>query len=159
MGRIALLAVVATLASLGCDGLLPPTGCTLIGCTSTIDLALPVRFSSVYTVTVTSPTVSGSVECVPPDQADPNAVWSERAFGGDLREQGPAIATVVCGEDRLSLQFFEQDPAMPDELTVEIDGEHTLAQTFRDIPYSVSHPNGPDCPPTCNQVELTLDAP
>lgn len=157
MRRLALI-VVVTAAFSACDPLFPPTGCTLIGCTSTIDFVLPEEQTSVYTVTIESASLSGSVECVPPNPDEPNAVWSERAFNGDLRDSAPALATVVCDANRVSLQFFDADPAMPDEVTIEIAGEDALAQTFTDIEYAVSQPNGPDCPPTCSQVELTLDA-
>lgn len=136
----------------------PPGGCTLVGCTSRIDVVLPEAQSIVYTVTLSSPTVSGSVECVPPNPDDENAMWSERAFGGDLREQGPAIATVVCHASRVSVQFLSEDPDLPDELTIEIAGDGDFSQTFSGIEYTVSQPNGPDCPPTCSQVELAMDA-
>ena len=43
-------------------------------------------------------------------------------------------------------------------LLLVLTGATQASQTFSDIEYAVSQPNGPDCPPTCSQVELTLDA-
>lgn len=155
-GFLSLAALVVALAALpGCD-VFAPRACTLIGCTSTIDLLLPEAHSSVYEVSIESPTVSGTVECVPPDPDEEDGRWSERLFTGDLRAQGPAVATVVCDASRVSLQFFDSEPDMPKELTVTIDGEHSRSRTFDDIEYAVSQPNGPDCPPVCSQVELSL---
>lgn len=131
--------------------------CTLIGCLDAINIELPVEHSSAYTVRVDSPTLSGSFECAPPNAGEAGSAWSARAFEGDFGQGGPALATAMCRASGVSLQFFGEDADLPEQLRVELDGAQSVSQTFSDIQYNVSQPNGPDCPPTCRSVALTLD--
>lgn len=156
VAAVALLVPLAATLLPSCD--LPTQSCTLVGCQSGIDFALFDAHTAAYTVTIESAEVSGSFECVPP--TDPGEeLWTTRSFSGDLGQEESALATALCGASSVSLRFLHQDADLPEQLSIEIDGERDVTHTFSGIEYTVSQPNGPDCPPTCSQAELSFDAP
>lgn len=135
----------------------PSEMCTLIGCESAITVSLPEPQSGPFAITLESEAFSGSVECAPPEQEPTGDAWVARNPTGDLGEAPSAAATVRCAPGAVTFVFLGEEPAMPEELTVSLDGDAPLTQTFSDIDYDVSQPNGPDCPPTCRTTTLELD--
>ncbi len=115
----------------------PGQMCTLIGCIETLTVEFQGALPSDFLVEATTPDGSSvQVHCID-GQAEESATFSG-----------------MCSENSVSFYDFA-----PDEVTITVtwDGGE-FSQTVRPN-YTISYPNGPDCPPGCKAGTVQLQMP
>lgn len=153
------VAVVVTGVVVGCSLPFEETTCTLIGCGDTITIDLGEVADEGFVATVESPLASGGFSCSAPEQTNEGSVasMSPTDLSGDFAGDEASVF-VTCTEDGFLLAMAD-DGEPPAAITVEATGASSgsvVSDTFEDIQYTVSQPNGPDCEPTCYQTTLIV---
>jgi hypothetical protein len=163
--------VCGLLAGAACNGL-ESHECTEIGCGDGVGVnILPVGgiwSAGAYRLELSLDDLSGSCDfSVPEDLPDPRSatsltcldgasVWLQQVFechsvteGGGVSESCQPIAN----QYELTLSTFGKPTTL--RLVLTRDGEELISEN-RELSYTESRPNGPDCEPVCQQAQVDL---
>lgn len=152
-----LLVVAGSLA--GCTLPLYENACTLIGCGDSIEVDLGDVADEGFQASVESAAASGGFTCSPAN-ADGVISSTPTDLSGDFASEDAALMPSCSADGFLLARRRDGDP--PTTITVEATGATSgtvVQETFADIDYEVSQPNGPDCEPTCFHTTLSVTGP
>ena len=155
--RLAVLVFGAVATATGC---LPQQNCTLIGCSSSLNVDVPwLGTAPSFDVTVDGPGVAGAFTCtLDPDNAGAYILDPSTATGDFAPDSGSPFSAECDGTRSTFRIATGAEGIMPSELalTVSAAGD-TRSQNFSGLQYDVLQPNGEDCAPTCENTGLTVE--
>jgi hypothetical protein len=118
----------------------PSRTCTLIGCSSSLTLHFLHPLTFPYTLQLTvSNGESTSVNCTVMG-------FGETPAGGQI--------SALCQASSVTINQFT-----PQQFTILVSWQGGSYTTMANPTYQTVQPNGPNCPPTCQQASWQLDLP